>query len=249
MSKTLHLTNPLTKGDDVKAAQELLKKHDYYHGPIDGIFGAASGNACKKAKFKLGYKKKDIKATYGYPLNGVLSGKIKLPLTYRLRAKARERAAKKHTGRESVLRAAIVNNWKWMIAHSASIHYEQRRPIDGEHNPDKLPLYTDCSGSVTDGYAWAHAPDPNGENYNGQGYTGTILNHCKHITRSELKPGDPIVFGSYPGEHVVGYLGDNKVMSHGHEGQPDDPREYTLDNMIAAFAGHSVNYLTPRSWS
>lgn len=121
------------------------------------------------------------------------------------------------------LRDAIVENALWGVDNEPQIHYRQSRPIDGLDQPRKLPLYTDCSGFVTDCYKWAGAPDPNGLNYSGQGFTGTLLDHLEHIGPAEIEPGDLVVFGSHPGEHVVivAAAGMNPmVVSHGQERGP-----------------------------
>jgi hypothetical protein len=117
----------------------------------------------------------------------------------------------------------IVANAHWGVAHNAQIHYAQSRPIDGIHHPRKLPLSTDCSGFATDCLKWAGAPDPNGRNYDGFGYTGTMLSACAHISRHQARPGDLVVFGPGTGEHVVIIVGtgpDPAVVSHGQEAGP-----------------------------
>lgn len=123
---------------------------------------------------------------------------------------------------ESV-RSEIVANALWGVAHEGQVHYRQSRPIDGIGHKRKLPLTTDCSGFVTDCYNWAGAPDPNGLGYNGQGYTGTLLNHLDRIPRAKARPGDLVVFGPAPGRHVVVIVGtgaDPYIVSHGQERGP-----------------------------
>lgn len=117
----------------------------------------------------------------------------------------------------------VVEHAQWGVANEPSIHYRQSRPIDGLNQPHKLPLYTDCSGFSTCCYRWAGAPDPNGNGYNGQGYTGTMLASCQHISQAEAKAGDLIVYGNYPGEHVVIVQvpgADPMTISHGQEAGP-----------------------------
>lgn len=121
------------------------------------------------------------------------------------------------------VRERIVANAWWGVANREPIHYKQSRPIDGHRQPYKLPLWTDCSGFATDCYEWAGAPDPNGLHYNGQGYTGTMLDACEHIPKKEIRPGDLVVFGPGTGEHVVIIVGtsaDPEVLSHGGEPGP-----------------------------
>lgn len=251
-TKTLHLTNPLTRGPNVARAQELLKKHGYFKARVDSVFGPATANACKRAKYQLGYATKDIKPTYGDPLDGLLAGTIKLPLAYKARKLARRRKAHNKAALEQRLRAKIVSNAKWMLGKPAKEHefYAQRRPIDGEHTPFRLPLYFDCSGAITDCYSWAKVgskrpPDPNDEGYNGLGYTGTLLNSMHHITAEEIEPGDVGVYGLYPGKHAVLALThgpDPIVFSMGHAGDPNQYRASALHEI------GPLQWLTLRKW-
>ena len=120
------------------------------------------------------------------------------------------------------LRAKIVANAEWGIHNEPRIHYAETRPIPDLHNPHKLPLTTDCSGFATLCYKWAGAPDPNGLGYDGQGYTGTLLNHMHHIQPHEVEPGDLVVFGGGTGHHVCVALdkGGHWLASHGSESGP-----------------------------
>jgi hypothetical protein len=222
--KNLHLTEkPYMKGDRVKEAQNLLAHNKYgkfYAAAVDGQFGPLSDSATKLAKRDLGYAKKDINGTFGPHLYGYLKGTEKLPLANQIRRKARLAAA----NGESSKRSRIVAELKWGIAHTASIHYAQIRPMPLKAwKAHKLPLTTDCSGSITCAYYSAGADDPNGLKYNGQGYTGTMLTHLPHIHASQAKPGDLIVFGAYPGAHVCAILetgADPLLFSHGQEAGP-----------------------------
>lgn len=247
-SKTLHLTNPLMKGERVREAQELLKKHGYFHGGVDGVFGPATAKACKRAKYDLGYLRRDIKPSYGDPLDGLLAGTIKLPAGYRVRRLARRRATKRKVNAETTQRAQIVANAKWLIEHKGSCTYAQIRPIDGEHQRHKLPLRFDCSGAATDCYAWAdNVSDPNGERYNGLGFTGTLYQHMHHITAEEVKPGDIGIYGNYPGHHAVLALEhgpDPVVFSMGHQGDPNSYRASVLASSLG-----SVHWFCEPGWA
>jgi hypothetical protein len=239
--RTLALTNPHMHGEDVKHAQTQLNKYlgkKEAHLDVDGNFGSVTGTNCKLAKWHLGFTPKECRRTYGPVLDNYLTGKLKPTHAMRKRAKAR---AKRHRHHRQI-RGVIVANAKWGLHHAGEIHYAQSRPIDGLFHPHKLPLHTDCSGYVTDCYKWAGAPDPNGNSYNGQGYTGTLLNHMSQISRSQLKPADLIVYGYFPGEHVVIYIGGGMCISQGSEA---DPREFTLEGMQNAFSG-PTHYLTLR---
>jgi cell wall-associated NlpC family hydrolase len=120
----------------------------------------------------------------------------------------------------ATVRQKIVTAARWGIAHEPQIHYGELRPIPLART---LPLTTDCSGFVTLCYFLAGAPDPNGLDYNGEGWTGTLLRHLEHIPRADAKLGDLVVWGAYPGRHVAIVLegGDDPLLaSHGQEHGP-----------------------------
>ena len=121
------------------------------------------------------------------------------------------------------MRAAIVSYLLWGIANEPQIHYARQRPMEDVRAPLRLktlPRTADCSEFVTDAYAWAGAPDPNGLGYSGAGYTGTLLDHGKKIPMSQTLPGDLVDFGN---EHVCAVLEagrDPLLASHGQERGP-----------------------------
>lgn len=119
---------------------------------------------------------------------------------------------------ESVLRAKVVAWAKWGVKNEPSIHYRETRPMP---LTAKLPLTTDCSGFVTLCYKLAGLPDPNGLNYNGTGYTGTLINKGKQVGHPQV--GDIVVYGGGTGHHtavVVEAGADPLTVSHGWEGGP-----------------------------
>jgi cell wall-associated NlpC family hydrolase len=116
------------------------------------------------------------------------------------------------------IRQRIVAAARWGIANEPRIHYGEARPFPLAR---RLPLTTDCSGFVTLCYFLASAPDPNGLGYSGEGWTGTLLRHLEPT--DELRAGDVVVWGAYPGHHCAIVLepGDDPLMcSHGWEGGP-----------------------------
>ncbi|HVH52092.1 MAG TPA: hypothetical protein VM690_08090, partial [Gaiellaceae bacterium] len=78
----------------------------------------------------------------------------------------------------SDVRQAIVAAARWGIRNEPLIHYAEVRPIPLAR---RLPITTDCSGFVTLCYFLAGAPDPNGREYDGEGWTGTLLRHMTHV--------------------------------------------------------------------
>ena len=220
-ARTLHLTNPLMTGDDVKQAQMLLTTNsyrDFCPGAVDGEYGPASADAARRAKLALGYADAQVDGAFGPKLAGFLTG-TPLPPDYAARRAEREKAAPA----QSAVRAKIVEFARWGIANEPQIHYQQLRPMDGLDQPKKLPLQTDCSAFSTLCYKWAGAPDPNGLKFNGNGYTGTMLQACRHIARSVVQAGDLVVWGNSPGHHVCLVLEagpDPLLCSHGMEKGP-----------------------------
>jgi hypothetical protein len=217
----LQLTNPHLTGAAVRKAQKLLTSGSYGNfqpGEIDGEYGPATAAATKAAKWALGYSPKACDGIFGSKLAGFLRGNP-LPPSFLARRNQRLKEAQGQAG----LRAKIVQFARWGIQHERQIHYQQLRPLDGLDHPYKLPLHTDCSGFATLCYRWAGAKvDPNGGSFTGA-YTGTMLTHCRHIPRSAVKPGDLVVWGAYPGNHVALVLEagpDPLVCSHGQEKGP-----------------------------
>lgn len=104
---------------------------------------------------------------------------------------------------DQIVQADIVKAAYWFIAHARTIKYAQTRPIPYYKMDRWNPfILTDCSGSVSMHYYSAGAPDPNGQGYNGLGYTGTLRAHG-HWVRPPLRTGDMIHYGRGQGKHVA----------------------------------------------
>ncbi|HEY2543688.1 MAG TPA: hypothetical protein VGH92_11635 [Gaiellaceae bacterium] len=91
----------------------------------------------------------------------------------------------------------------------------------------ELPLTTDCSGFATLCYFLAGAPDPNGLDYDGRGWTGTLMEAMENVDRHAVLRGDIVVWGEYPGRHCAVVLepGDDPLLcSHGQERGPVEIR-------------------------
>lgn len=115
-----------------------------------------------------------------------------------------------------------------LIAHEPQVHYSQVRPYPVHAKPGQYPITLDCSSAVTLLCKWAGLKDPNGPhyNYNGYGYTGTLLDGpCRHyFSPARAYVGALVIFGPGTGEHaamVIGELGHNPLLfSHGMERGP-----------------------------
>lgn len=120
---------------------------------------------------------------------------------------------------EGTVRGRIVDIAKSTLSRAGrDIHYEQRRPIVGTLK--QSPVYTDCSGFATVVYRDAGAPDPNGHQYDGQGYTGTLWSYGRAV--STPKPGDLAFYGnpSSTKAHVAIVINASEAIGLGSEGGP-----------------------------
>lgn len=105
--------------------------------------------------------------------------------------------------------AALVAWARWYVAEGGT--YIQRRPM---HLGKKTPITGDCSESVTNIYYLSGCPDPNGNHYNGSGWTGTLRARGQSIPFSSARAGDLL---HYDGpQHVGMLLDDGTAFSFGH---------------------------------
>ena len=89
--------------------------------------------------------------------------------------------------------------------------------------PLQFPVTSDCSSFVTLVYNLSGCADPNGMNYDHEGYTGTLTTHGTEIPLAKVQPGDVIVYGPGTGWHtaIVVVAGPNPLtVSMGQNGDP-----------------------------
>lgn len=245
MGRTLHLANPSMKGPDVLALQTALKTDGFYKGALDSRYGQSTAHACELAKKALGYPKGRIHPhheTADPLLLAYLQGHKRLPATYRLRRPSRQKAVTK----VQAMRAAVVSYWNsFLLPKNAEIHYAESRPMDGINDLERLPSRQDCSGTVTKASKFGKLMDPNGLWYDGQGYTGTMLAHCRRIAAHQVQPADLVVFVNPrepAGHHVCQVLelvGDDMWL--GSHGQEADPRRILLSQEAAGQARYGAS--------
>jgi len=221
-ARVLHLANPYMTGPDVTEAQQLLTSGpygDFHTGGIDGEYGELTAGAAMRAKWALGYPAARVDGAFGPRLKEYLEG-TPLPGDYAARR------ARRLANPTAQLRAQVVAYAEWGVAHEPQIGYSENGPrLAGLGRPRLLPLETDCSGFATLCFNWATAPDPNGNDYNPHrtAYTGTMLKASQPLPRSAVQPGDLVVFGSYPGNHVCVVVRsglDPVLVSHGSDSGP-----------------------------
>lgn len=107
---TLTLTSPNTQGEAVRHAQQLLAKNpfgEFHTGDIDGVFGAETARACKRAKFWLGYADSQLDPTFGNLIEAVLEGRKQLTAAQVARRKARLKADKLKPLREKAFAESV----------------------------------------------------------------------------------------------------------------------------------------------
>src|SRR4051812_8894659 len=102
---------------------------------------------------------------------------------------------------------------RYFEAHEPQIHYRQARPMHTRDYREQAiadilaadhgSLTMDCSEAVTLLCRLAGLADPNGNGYNGLGFTGTLLKTLPHYaTPSHAEVGALVVYGPGDGEHV-----------------------------------------------
>lgn len=156
------------------------------------------------------------------------------------------------------VKSTIVDWAHWAVANHDQFNYtEGPNRMEGIGKPGQLPVWADCSASITLYYNWAGAPDPNGQNYDGEGYTGTLLSHGTVISVDQAVPGDVIVYGPGTGWHtalIVEAGPDPLTVSHGEQGDPNycrvsqdgrQPQTYLRFDTTQIAPSHSPNAQPP----
>jgi Putative peptidoglycan binding domain/NlpC/P60 family len=124
------------------------------------------------------------------------------------------------TMRQKILLAAHAG-----VERRSEISYTQdARRMDGIKRrivPPSVPRWEDCSSFATWCYWVSGAPDPNGRNYDGFGYTGTQI--MNGVETTDPRPGDLCFYGPSRSNitHVTVYVGNGRVVSHGREDGPE----------------------------
>jgi hypothetical protein len=239
--RQLHLTTPPEHGPEVRELQHLLGV------PVTGTYDTATANAVYRKKLLLGYSSPDHAA--GDLLMAYLEGKKK-PTAAMVKRAALQRkalakaeaerphskaatAANATAAREAAVRAAAVSLMQFLHDENLRVHYpfQDRRTMTIHHIATRAQLEhqlaqrleIDCSQAMTLIAHVAGAKDPNGRDYREDGFTGTLVDGCRPITRAQARPGDMRIFGRGTGIHVAMVLApgaDPLLFSHGQEKGP-----------------------------
>lgn len=249
LKRTLQVKTKPMRGDDVKRLQTELRRRGWLAGRADGVYGTATAAAVYKAKLAFGYAKPDHVA--GEVFWKYLTG-VKRPTAAMQKAAAKRRHAVKTpagatssssshhrptkadlaAAHEANVRAKAVRIMRLLLENEARVHYRQVRPMVTRSIDTVAELETrlrsgvsmDCSESSTliAKLAGAKSPNPGHPFSDGVGYTGTML-HGPTIPKTQLRPGDFVIFGPGTAHHVCVVLAagaDPLLFSHGQEKGP-----------------------------
>lgn len=159
---------------------------------------------------------------------------VKLARFYDEYGASRLRALRRSRQVASV-QAAGVAACRLVINNRGVIHYTQSAlrmsGVRGGLVPPQFGRWEDCSSEAT----WiafvmdqtarrfgGSYPDPNGLGYNGQGYTGTMIQHGRPVSAFRGPPAFTAVFYGRPIGHVAVKQSMGYVMSMGSEAGPRD---------------------------
>jgi hypothetical protein len=117
ISRILRLASPFMRGEDVRVAQRALTRAGHPCGTIDGVFGPATANASKEAKWAIGYAPKQCTPVYGAALHNFLTGATRPGAAMRTRSAVRRRQAEQAAAARSIGSRAAGEMVRW---------YEQR---------------------------------------------------------------------------------------------------------------------------
>lgn len=198
--RVLDLTSPRMRGKDVREAQTLLKKYGAWSGKIDGVYGEVTARAVSQAKWRLGYRQKNIDYKYDSNLKNFLTG-IK-PQTPMMQQRS------KHRSRKPVLRdAALAEAKKWIGTKenppgSNKVFFSEWYGMRGPW----------CAMYVTWCYTQAKAKHFN-KNAARWAYCPFMINDARNqrhgltiVPKDKAKPGDIVLF-DWSNDNVADHVG------------------------------------------
>jgi hypothetical protein len=133
-------------------------------------------------------------------------------------ARAELQARKAQAGTRAAQRARVKAVALRFYALRAFYVYRQYRPMPDDLFSRLAWYQLDCSSSFTLIHKAAGLPDPNGRGYDGQGYTGTLINQGTWKPVASAEAGDGVFYGDQGAgvpRHVVCAIGDGLGVSFG----------------------------------
>jgi peptidoglycan hydrolase-like protein with peptidoglycan-binding domain len=198
MPRTLKLTSPYLKGEDVRKLQAALKKKKYYNSTVDGQYGPLTAQGVHRAKYWLGYRKPD--QTCGALLPKYLAGH---PTTPEMKARA---ARRKKIAAQTPIRLKAL---KWLTARLG----DKERPSGSNRVPWASQWYGIigpwCAMAVTRAYVESGSRSfARSQRY---AYVPYIVNDAHHgrnnlAFTSSPQPGDLVCF-DWEGNGVADHVG------------------------------------------
>lgn len=200
------------KGLDVLAVKRALSAADYSGFKRNGVYGRGLVEAVER--FQKAHRLK-VDGQYGQKTHAKLARFYDAYGAFLLAHNATPGPAPKPKPDPlTVIRKRIVGVWFYGYHHRDEMAYLQRRPMIDMGCPPNVPNELDCSTYDTWGYKCGGAPDPNGNGYNGYGFTGTIAAHSRRVSTPKL--ADHLLYGPAPSyEHVTGDVGGGLCLSMG----------------------------------
>lgn len=139
--------------------------------------------------------------------------------------------AKETAAIASSYRFRFLDTVDWTVQHHAQYDYTEEEPYRSSmlrlapRPPAGTRVGADCSLHFIGCGHWTKLKHPL---FHANGFTGTILAACKHITAAQAQPGDAVVYVGprrESGVHVTILVkklpgGDWMVANHGTQGQP-----------------------------
>ena len=199
MNRILTLTSPLTSNMNVERAQRILTNTGYFVGSIDGVFGEVTGRACTEAKFKLGYAKKNIIASYGPDLEDFLTKRKRR--TPAMLVRARQRSKRKPFGEAAIDIAKQYIGTKENPPNSNRVLFSEWYGIIG---PWCAMFVTYCfsqggSKAFARGERWAYCPSLLND-------ATAQRNGVTKITKAQAVKGDVVLY-SWNRDGVANHVG------------------------------------------
>jgi cell wall-associated NlpC family hydrolase len=143
--------------------------------------------------------------------------------------------------RQSIVSAALAG-----VLHQAQIEYsptaQRMQGVREKIRLPNVPRYEDTSSFVTWCYWQSGAVDPNGRDYDGFGYVGTLI--ASGSRTSKPRPGDLVFYGTSRTSPVaVGiYIGNGRVVVHTNEARSpsDRPLRFRPDFPVLEYRTYAL---------